>query len=1262
MSKTVSKVITMLLLILISCSAVADVILNGQLDIGDNSYSNDAGYQYKVLSPLSLITNDNKPVNPIHFMLTQDSTITQIVLNGESGILFGVNFVVWNSTGNIVVQKLASNSQVDRISGSWLLSAGDYRIAVWGQCLNSNNMITDDTSCFNNKNQYEWDDISFTSITLVGATSSATNYIQRQHIGDSYEVFNSQSVDRWYPDYPTGLSTIYSLNYSQPSSINRLVIYHFRDWNTLNASRVQIRSKNSGTVLWEHVFTQVDNNTDILLQPQITVAAGEYEVVIDTDKLSDADDLSWDDVIITTKPYTLTYQCSTVFPYPIQGRNNTDYVNLASNKYGYIAGRVWGSQSGKLGYQSSSQILNPGSTSSNNSIVDGNCDNKLCIADKLAGSISLPSSPFPLANGMSFTLDYNQSRILTAADGYNFGTITTNYQSSLSFSVSGITIKNLTIGSDLPGKAYTVKFAAGEYWIENLTMGDSASITLDGNVILHVKNMNMNSANLVNSNGINNGGTVSKLLLVIYDSLYLGNGSTLSGLIYQSDSAASAITLSSASYIYGRINAHNIQFENGSVVNSSSYSCAGTAPAINHYEIRYPSSQITCEPAAITINACTNSDTSSCTKDTTASSSVTLSVPTSGWSSNPVTLINGSGKVFLNHYAVGNVTLGLSSVAYTCFNNEKADSSCQLPFVASAFSFDFPTFYAGGNSSDIRDVTLRALQASATNPSSCTTLFAGKTVNVNFSRQNILPTTVSSKSPILNDTAISTNTPVSLTFDSAGLAHIVLAYQDAGVLGISASYSTTDTTAGTLSISGSDTVAVLPDQIQLTANGQPACKGTDDKTYAACDAYKKVGATFTLSAQAGYGTPLVLTNNFTPENTSVKPLLKHKLVAPSIAAGGTLPDLASIPVSVSAGIATIPVSENDVGFYQYGVTDFVPYPSYQDEATKLTVPITWSAPVGRIIPAQLKATVITNGSLTTDTCANQTSATLGYTDQVLRFASTPMLSVTALDSDGATVMKNYLGAFAKITDMKVPDSASFVAVMIPKNNTNTLTSTASWSDGTWTTSGNAYTHIYTFSANNQFTFGKTNTPVIPFETSLVVSTLTDNDAKATSLPLTFNPMAPDTSTFKVYSGRLTLESVNGAENNGLALPFYMQYWNGSVYAINSADNCTSLTSNVLQMNNQTNWTGIPLRVASATNSVATTTASLSPAKVSSGVGFISFTAPNASGWVDIAASSSLPDWLKDFTLPSGLTPARASFGYYHGNDRLIYRREMFGGQ
>ncbi len=1266
----------------------ADVVLVGNMNIGDNSTN--------AINPTSLVVQSNSiytpGAHPIHFTLSQSGVVTQLKANNLSGYLYGVNFAVWNSSGQVVISQTATDAQPSLISGSWSLAAGDYRMAVWGQCIKeSNNAVLSYSSCLSTNKQQEWDDISFTNITLVGINSSSANFMQRLHLGDNTDA------NRWYPPAPsanvsvsdaasgtainstsTGASVTYSFAVTSKAILTKLSLFQMTDWQTAGASRIQLRQKNSSTYLWQYSFTA---NGDLPLQPNLTLSPGNYEVVVSTDYSYgyDADDINWDDLVISLQPVAVDPACAALFPYPVQERTSSGYIDFGGSYNSGPAGLVYGTNSGKIGYSS---IRNVNTVSTTN----GNCDGLVCVFDAYAKSLALNVNPFPTSGTKSITVDYsypNYTRTLTSADGSTFGDVTLYSDTYLNITNPGIKIKNLTLNRG----GTTIYLAAGEYWIDNLSISSGAQIMLNGEVRLHVKTLTMQSSSYLNSpKGVSTptmfqGGDPSKLLLIMYGPLTLGNNAIISGMIYRSDYNAGGtdITMASTSYIFGRVNANSISMTWGSTIYGANQQCPAlpATTSVNHYEIRYPDSQITCEPAEITINACTNSDSSSCTKDTTASSSVTLSAPTSGWSSNPVTLINGSGKVFLNHYAVGNVTLGLNSVSYTCFNNKGADSTCQLPFVATAFSFDIPTFYAGGNSSDIRDVTLSALQASATNLSNCTTLFAGKTVNVNFSRQNILPTTVSSKNPILNGTAISTNTLVPLTFDSVGLAHINLAYQDAGVLGINASYSTTDTTAGTLSIAGSDTVAILPNKIQLTAVGQTACSGTSDEDYSKCSAYKKAGETFTLSAQAGYlnadGTSFIPTNNFTPES-SVKPLLQHQLVAPA-PPSGTLPALAQTTLTFAGGAATASISESDVGVYQYrimasdGITGFVPYPTYQDETTKLTVPKSidnWSAPVGRFVPAQLKATLVANGSLTTDTCvaANQVSATLGYTGQALRFATGPMLSVTALGSDGATEMKNYQGDFAKITKMKIPASANFVAAMMPKNNTNTLTSTASWSDGTWATPGNAYTQVYTFSANNQFTFGKTNTPVTPFETSLVVSTLTDSDdVKATSsLPLTFNPMAPDASAFKVYSGRLTLESVNGAENNGLALPFYMQYWNGSAYAINKVDNCTSLTGSALQMNNLTSWTGIPLRVASATNGVATTTASLSPAKVSSGAGAISFTAPNASGWVDIAASASLPDWMKDFTLPSGLSPARASFGYYHGNDRLIYRREVFGVQ
>jgi MSHA biogenesis protein MshQ len=261
-------------------------------------------------------------------------------------------------------------------------------------------------------------------------------------------------------------------------------------------------------------------------------------------------------------------------------------------------------------------------------------------------------------------------------------------------------------------------------------------------------------------------------------------------------------------------------------------------------------------------------------------------------------------------------------------------------------------------------------------------------------------------------------------------------------------------------------------------------------------------------------------------------------------------------------------------------------------------------------------------------------------------------------------MKNYQGVFAKITSAIPSGSGAFTANLLPKNNVNSLTSLATWAAGSWSTLTNAYNLLYSFGADDRFTFTKTNTnQVTPFETSLTISALADSDGvSASSLPLNLWPVAPDASAFKVYSGRLTLDSVNAAETSALTQPFYMQYWNGSAYALNTADNCSSLNSTYLQMNAAANWSGINLRTSNSSSASATTNASLSPAIMAQGAGAILFAAPNNTGWVDISASSSLPLWMQDLSLSSGLAPARASFGYYRGNDRLIYRREVFGGQ
>jgi len=957
--------------------AWADTTLFGSMTIGDDSSA--------ALSPTVLFTSSNSvytPAHPIHFSLSQSGTVTGITLNQASSFSFGATFIVWDSSNNIVINSTATDALPATITGSWNLPAGDYQMAVFGACIQKGKSVKSQiSSCINASGQQEWQDIAFTNITLSGVQSNALNFIKRQHIGDT------SSLTRIYPPNVTGQSATYSFTLNVTTTFTAINLYRLRDlyvtddlidWIS-DDYRLRIQNTSSSSYV---VDKKITANDDWKWSDSFTLPAGSYQLSIARTNLLSIfmDDIAWDDIVINAQNTSVSYECSKIFPAPAQGRSSTDYINLTSGN-NYVGPRITGTSNSVLGYGLSSQLLNLGYVQQNNTITDGNCDHQLCKASSNASAISLPTTPFPLASsGTSLTIGYNQAQTLTNSDGYLFNSITTNYLSSLIFSVPGVKIKTLTVGSDSASKSFTVKFAAGEYWIETLTLGDSASLVFDGNVILHVKNMSLGSANRVNSAGINQSGDPSKLLVIVYNSLYFGNSSTLSGYVYQTDDATGQVYLESASYLFGRINARSIQLQHNSTIDASAATC-GVVSSVNHYQLEYTANNLTCESAAVMVRACTNSDLTSCTISTTTNGSVTLS-PSSGWSSNPVTLSNGIGSAALSHYTADSVTVGVNGASVVCKKDGVTDPTCQLPFVSSAFSFNIPTFYAGNDSGN---VTIKALQASGTNPAVCTTPFANQTQNINFSNQYVLPIT-GSKSPVLNGTTITSNTAVPVTFDNSGVGTIKLAYNNAGVLGISAQYTKTDATAGTLSIVGSDNVAVLPPQIQLTASGQTACSVPSDtltslydQLYAACSKYKKAGETFTLSAQAGYGTSFVPTNNFTPESTAVKPSIEHKLVAPST---GTLPSSwTNTALTFSAGIASSSVSEGDVGVYQYQVNPFVPYPTYQDEATQLKVPKStddWSDSVGRFVPAQLKATLATNGSLTTDTCvaANLVSSTV----------------------------------------------------------------------------------------------------------------------------------------------------------------------------------------------------------------------------------------------------------------------------------------------
>ncbi|MBL0628085.1 DUF6701 domain-containing protein [Aeromonas jandaei] len=1222
------------LLFFISHLARADIILPGKFLIGDNS--SDA------LHPTSMVStrfSSYVPVNPIHFSISHTVTLSEVRLENATGLDAGANFVIWDGQGNIVLNEKASDSLRERVSryGGWLLSPGEYTMAVWGGCFSNGNYVGSyDYYC------RDWDDFSFKDIKLVtnGATT-AFHFIERTHIGD-----NTDSA-RWYPPSPSGTYVSYQFTLSKRSQLNSLTIYNLRDWGVNNGSRIFIRPVGSAYTPLVYYFS---GNGEVNWNVNYELAAGTYELWVETIYASDRDDISWDDIVLRYTPKNdftvLDDLCSQIFPYPAQGRSSSDRIDFSGNT-NYTAGLLFGSQGGRLGYGPNGQIKGTS---------DRNCDNGPCVAVGLVNSWpGVPTSRFPLATGSNIAVGFAETRFLTAAEGNQFGTISTANQSQINIENSGISIKVLDLGSGRGGRNYTVKLAAGDYWIETLNMNNDTSIVVDGPVRMFVKNLNMGSASYINSPGSNIAGDISKLLMVVYDSAYLSNGSTLSGMVYQADSSVQTINLSSASYLMGRVNGKSVVVGNNSRIDSQSFQCKATA-FVDHYEVYYPSSSLTCEPAPIRLVACRDS---SCSQLYNGNATLSMT-PGNGWSSNPVSLGSaGTVDVTLSSLAAKSVAIGLSSAtpsaSLRCYRDGVLDGSCSINFSDTALRFDFSTFYAGGATNS----AIRAIKSSDVGATKvCVPLLTGNQT-LQFGSTKVVSDTASNSVPTINGGALSPSGSANVQFDSNGVGQLTLQYPDAGVLRLDASFQKIDAT-GTLKVSGSDTVAVIPKAIVLQAQGQSVCSGNNDSTYATCPIYRKAGEPFTLQARA-----VNIQNQLTPGFATSNKTLSWSLLAPAVGDSGVFSPTA---ITLANGTANLAVTWSEVGVIRVGVNNFVPYPVYQDEAPQLETGLLWSEPVGRFVPADFE---LVSGDIV------PACNVFSYMGQPFGVA----LDVRARNLAGAQTA-NYTGDFAK--------GSAFITAANDKDGKTLSSRLRSLQPLPWLDGRAAFT------GSSEFVRVSDVQPDGPYKSLLFGLYMRDNDGDRSLIAMpnfndgvvgdcssgSCNARLIDSVPMKVYFGRLLAGKDRGVGSASLPVKLLMQRFESASWVINEEDNCSqlSLANNGFDPlpavepkdpERKISFNGVtasyevagkvpPLFTTPYNSSLMLSGQSVPSvsAKAKQGEIVFHFGAPNVAVHipykVDLAKQPSQPLWLSDPTSLQG----EAIFGSTRGNDRIIYRREI----
>ncbi|MBM0492321.1 hypothetical protein GNZ06_16205 [Aeromonas jandaei] len=775
-------------------------------------------------------------------------------------------------------------------------------------------------------------------------------------------------------------------------------------------------------------------------------------------------------------------------------------------------------------------------------------------------------------------------------------------------------------------------------------MDNDTRIEVTGPVRLFVNDISMNSASYLNSPGVNLRGNIDQLLLVTYGRAYLYNGSTLSGLVYQQE--GSVFHMLSASYLHGRISSPEVAMWQGSVIDSSGYSCQTPPATVDHYELHYDSWALTCESARVQLKACIDS---SCSQLYNGGANVTLS-PLQGWSANPVSLGSaGSASLTLQRYQVGNQPLAISSSSPSaplrCYRDGVLDSSCTLDFVDAALRFNLSTFYAGESAmSEIR--AIKSSDAGATRV--CVPLLTG-TQSLRFDYGKVVSDSSSQTAPVVNGVTLPTSGGVAnVMFDANGVGQLTMQYPDAGVLRLDASVPRSDGT-GVLNLKGSDTVAVLPKAIVLQGEGQPVCSGSDDAGYANCPVYRKAGENFVLLAQA-----VNSLNGSTPGFAAKGLSLDWQLLAPE---GGATGGLSPLNLSMAAGSGRLDTSWSEVGVFKAGVSNFVPYPAYQDEIPQLEVPLRWSAPVGRFVPANFN---LLNSDIT-PFCNDFT-----YMGQPFGVS----FRVQARNVAGG-VTQNYQGPFAK--------GRAFISAANNKDGRSLTNRMRTQPPLPWRL-GEAQV-----SGSSEFVRLSGSQPDGPYEAMRFGFAIRDNDGDRSLIANpdfneavvgdcsgnNCNARLMDPVPMTLYFGRLLAGTEPGVASAPLAIPLKMQYYAAGNWVLNKLDQCT-----------QFSLAGQGIAFLNPSHSFDAATSSLNlgagrtiklglgstPPGAMSGTAkdgeiLFQFAKPDISVRipykVDLAKQPSQPLWLSDPTsVNDGNLQGEAIFGSTRGNDRIIYRREI----
>jgi len=662
---------------------------------------------------------------------------------------------------------------------------------------------------------------------------------------------------------------------------------------------------------------------------------------------------------------------------------------------------------------------------------------------------------------------------------------------------------------------------------------------------------------------------------------------------------------------------------------------------VDHFEIRHDGVALTCQPETVTVRACANP---SCDELFTDPVQATLA-PADGWENgNVVSFSGGTGQATLANTVAGVVELDVIGSQPSTRPQARtlcqigagnlSQANCELEFFDSGLAFEVPDLISHRSSGPIEVRAVRRDDASQ----ACVPAFENVEKPVRFWSTYVDPGPNGrpvSRALSVDDNEISgdSNNPtvLDLDFGAGGIAEIEVRYPDAGEMQLSGTYLGSEATEDEgLVMPGSDQFVSVPAGFCVRTGGE--CAAGDDS----CPVFVRSGEEFDLSItavgwQSDGDVNLCEGNPVTPNFRLLDVPLSSQVVAPSAGVDGSLTPSSYSHTRSADATETLSVRVSEVGVFEFLATPAA------GEYLGRTVPEGTSAPTGRFYPDRFNVTV-DPGELESE-CSVTSPFT--YTGQALGWALVPSLTIEPVSVQGTRTLNYTQPGFQRLSENGVMRTFPLADTTALNRDGDPLAVTVDSDSGGLAVADPGLLQ-YDYAGDDTVTYDKVpEARVAPVEPALeyVVTDITDSDgveAANTSYP--FTPVAD----FDVRYGRLSMENVYGPENiNELPMPFRLEYWNGSRFAVNTADSCTEWDTG--------NIDGPAEHHDLVADSGTFSAGEAGPLRLQ----------PAGSQGTD-RLTWDIADWLQDdFNGDGSLEDpsALATFGVYRGHDRVIYWQE-----